>query len=459
MSSISTLNKKIDAFLLKKERNKDLNCITQNLASRALKSIDSFNDSENPGPLLGKLFSIKDNINVKGFLTTCSSKILKNHKSLYDATVISRIEESGGLIVAKTNLDEFGMGSSNEFSIYGECKNPINTKYVPGGSSGGSASSVASGLVDVSLGSDTGGSVRQPASFCGIYGLKPTYGRISRYGLTAFASSFDQIGILSRELDDLITTFECIAGYDHLDNTSSEKSVDSFSYSSQETQDYVIGVPKEFMIDSIHPDVKRKIDTMITYLEKNNFKIKEISLPLTDKSIGVYYILTTAEASSNLSRYDGVVYGNRVDSDEIIDMYKNTRTDSFGDEVKRRIILGTFILSSGYYDSYYNQALKVRRLIKDEFIKAFNDVDIILTPTSPSPAFKIGEKTKDPVNMYLSDVFTVPMSLAGIPAMSIPFGCSKEKLPIGIQLSSKHFEENKIFSLAKFIGQNIEGNK
>ena len=459
MSSISILNKKIDEFLLNKDRTKDLNCITQDLSERARQNINSFNDLENTESLLGKLFSIKDNINVKGYPTTCSSKILKNHKSLYDATVISRIEESGGLIVAKTNLDEFGMGSSNEFSIYGECKNPINTQYVPGGSSGGSAASVASGLVDVSLGSDTGGSVRQPASFCGIYGLKPTYGRISRYGLTSFASSFDQVGILSRELDDIISTFECIAGYDDFDNTSSKVNVDSFSYSRERTQKYVIGIPKEFMLDSIHSDVKKKMDSIITFLEKNNFKIKDISLPLTDKSIGVYYVLTTAEASSNLSRYDGVVYGNRVNSEEIIEMYKNTRTDSFGDEVKRRIILGTFILSSGYYDSYYNQALKVRRLIKDDFINAFNDVDIILTPTSPSPAFKIGEKTKDPVNMYLSDIFTVPMSLAGIPAMNIPFGCSDDKLPIGLQLSSNHFEENKIFSLAKFIEENSKGNK
>ena len=454
MPSISILNKKIDEFSLNKDRTKHLNCITQDLSERARENINSFNDLENTGSLLGKLFSIKDNINVKGYPTTCSSKILKNYKSSYDATVISRIEKSGGLIVAKTNLDEFGMGSSNEFSIYGECKNPINTKYVPGGSSGGSAASVASGLVDVSLGSDTGGSVRQPASFCGIYGLKPTYGRISRYGLTAFASSFDQVGILSRELDDMISTFECIAGYDSFDNTSSKISVDSYSYSREKTQKYVIGVPREFMIDSIHPDVKKKIDMIITFLGKNNFEIKDISLPLTNKSIGVYYVLTTAEASSNLSRYDGVVYGNRVDSKEILEMYKNTRTNSFGDEVKRRIILGTFILSSGYYDSYYNQALKVRRLIKDDFIKAFNDVDIILTPTSPTPAFKIGEKTKDPVNMYLSDIFTVPMSLAGVPALNVPFGYSDDELPIGLQLSSNHFEENKIFSLAKFIEEN-----
>ena len=455
MLSISSLNKKVEEFSLNKDKMKDLNCITQDLSARAKHVINSFNELDSAGPLFGKLFSIKDNINIKGYPTTCSSKILENHKSLYDATVISRIEKCGGLVVAKTNLDEFGMGSSNEFSIYGECKNPINTKYVPGGSSGGSAASVASGLVDISLGSDTGGSVRQPASFCGVYGLKPTYGRVSRYGLTAFASSFDQVGILSKELDDIISTFQCIAGYDKFDNTSSRANINHFSYSKDETKKYTIGIPKEFMIDSIHPDVKLKMDIMISFLKKNNFKIKDISLPLTNKSIGVYYVLTTAEASSNLSRYDGVAYGNRVNSDQVIEMYKNTRTDSLGDEVKRRIILGTFILSSGYYDSYYNQALKVRRLIKNDFMNAFNDVDLILTPTSPSPAFKIGEKIKDPVNMYLSDVFTVPMSLAGVPAMNIPFGVSAEKLPIGLQLSSNHFQENKIFSLARFIEKNI----
>lgn len=458
MSSNSILNKKIDEFSLNINRTKSLNCITQDLSERARKNINSFNDLENNGPLLGKLFSIKDNINIKGYPTTCSSKILKNHKSLYDATVISRIESSGGLIVAKTNLDEFGMGSSNEFSIYGECKNPINPEYVPGGSSGGSAASVASGLVDVSLGSDTGGSVRQPASFCGIYGLKPTYGRISRYGLTAFASSFDQVGILSKTLDDMISTFESIAGYDSFDNTTSKLDVDSYTYCEEETRKFTIGVPREFMVDSIHPEIKEKMNIMITFLEKNDFIVKDISLPLTDKSIGVYYVLTTAEASSNLSRYDGVVYGDRVEAEEVVEMYKNTRTNSFGDEVKRRIILGTFILSSGYYDSYYNQALKVRRLIKNDFVKAFNDVDIILTPTSPSPAFKIGEKTKDPVNMYLSDIFTVPMSLAGIPAMNIPFGNSSSGLPIGLQLSSNHFNENKIFSFARFIEQNLKQN-
>jgi len=452
---MSIINKRLENFLLIKDKTKDLNCITQDLSESARDIAKSFSDTQRSSPLFGKLFSIKDNINIKGHPTTCASRILKNHKSIYNATAISRIEKSGGLIVAKTNLDEFGMGSSNEYSIYGACKNPINNEYVPGGSSGGSAASVASNLVDISLGSDTGGSVRQPASFCGIYGLKPTYGRISRYGLTAFASSFDQIGVLSRELEDLTTTFECIAGYDKSDNTTSREKVENFKYSSVKTEKNIIGIPKEYMSDSIHPNIKDKMNKIIKFLKQNNFKIKNVSLPLTKECIGAYYVLTTAEASSNLSRYDGVVYGNRVNSDEIVEMYKKTRTNSFGDEVKRRIILGTFILSSGYYDSYYNQALKVRRLIRNDFINAFKKVDILLTPTSPSLPFKIGEKIKDPVDMYLSDIFTVPMSLAGIPAMNIPFGMSDQNLPIGLQLTANHFEENKIFGLAKFIKDNF----
>ena len=455
MPSIDIINKRLQDFLSIKAKVKGINCITENLYDRAKNISNSFSKDQQSGTLFGKLFSIKDNINIKGYSTTCASKILRNHKSVYNATVISRIEKAGGLIVAKTNLDEFGMGSSNEHSIYGPCKNPVNENYVPGGSSGGSAASVASNLVDISLGSDTGGSVRQPASFCGIYGLKPTYGRISRYGLTAFASSFDQIGILSKKLEDLISTFECISGYDEFDNTSSKNSVEKFNYSSSETKKNVIGIPKEYMSDSIHPEIKNKMNEMIKFLKLNNFKIRDVSLPLTKQCIGVYYFLTTAEASSNLSRYDGVIYGDRINSDDIIQMYKKTRTNSFGDEVKRRIILGTFILSSGYYDSYYNQAQKVRRLIRNDFTNAFKDVDLLLTPTSPSPAFKIGEKIKDPVNMYLSDIFTVPMSLAGMPAMNIPFGFSSKNLPIGLQLTANQFEENKIFSLARFINDNV----
>ena len=365
-----------------KEQHSEINCITQDLSDRAKYISSNFTEDETSGQLFGKLFSVKDNINIKGYQTTCASDILKNHKSIYTATAISRIENAGGLVVAKTNLDEFGMGSSNEHSIFGPCKNPLNNDFVCGGSSGGSAASVSSNIVDVSLGSDTGGSVRQPASFCGVYGLKPTYGRISRYGLTAFASSFDQIGILSKNINNLISTYEVIAGYDKNDSTTSKKEVQEFTFSRKDTNKMVIGIPKEYSESLVDPEIKNKISEMIKFLKQNNFSVVDISLPLTKKCISVYYILTTAEASSNLSRYDGVLYGNRKESNDITSMYKKTRTNFFGDEVKRRIILGTFILSSGYYDSYYNKALKVRRLIKNDFKRAFKDVDILLTPTS-----------------------------------------------------------------------------
>ena len=448
------IENKILEYKNAKEKHSKINCITQDLSDRAKDISNNFTESQTSGKLFGKLFSIKDNINIKGYQTTCASDILKNHKSIYTATAISRIENAGGLVVAKTNLDEFAMGSSNEHSIFGPCKNPINNDYVCGGSSGGSAASVSSDIVDVSLGSDTGGSVRQPASFCGVYGLKPTYGRISRYGLTAFASSFDQIGVLSKNINNLISTYEVIAGYDVNDSTTSKKEVQKFSFSNKDTKKMVIGIPREYSENSVHPDIKNKISDMIKFLKQNDFSVVDVSLPLTKKCISVYYILTTAEASSNLSRYDGVLYGNREKSSNIADMYKKTRTKFFGDEVKRRIILGTFILSSGYYDSYYNKALKVRRLIKNDFIKAFKDVDLILTPTSPFPPFKIGEKINNPIKMYLSDIFTVPMSLAGLPAMNIPVGLGDLELPIGLQLTANQFEENKIFSLAKFINDN-----
>ena len=456
MGSKKNIEERLLEYADAKNQAHETNCITEDLSNRAKHVLNKFSSTQIKGPLFGKLFSIKDNINIKGYSTTCASNILKNHKSIYTATAVSRIEKAGGLVVAKTNLDEFGMGSSNEHSIFGPSKNPANKDFVCGGSSGGSAASVASGIVDISLGSDTGGSVRQPASFCGVYGLKPTYGRVSRYGLTAFASSFDQIGVLSRDLDDLIFTFESISGYDVKDNTTSKNKLNIFNFSSSKTKKMVVGIPKEYMTESIDVDVKSKMSKMIKFLKQNDFIVKDITLPLTNKCIGVYYILTTAEASSNLSRYDGVVYGKRNDSRDIIEMYKTTRTKYFGDEVKRRIILGTFILSSGYYDSYYNKALKVRRLIKNDFTSAFKTVDILLTPTSPFPAFRIGEKINDPIRMYLSDIFTVPMSLAGLPAMNVPVGLSTSDLPIGLQLTANQFDENKIFSLAKFIGDNFE---
>ena len=455
MSSIDVIEERLQKYRIENKKNRDINCITNDLYDSAITKYENFTEEQIKGQLYGKLFAVKDNINIKGHPTTCASNILKNHNSIYTATAIERIENAGGLVVAKTNLDEFAMGSSNEYSIFGASKNPNNLEYVCGGSSGGSAGVVSANIVDIALGSDTGGSVRQPASFCGVYGLKPTYGRISRYGLTAFASSFDQIGIFSKEIDDLISTFEVILGQDKNDSTTSKIKNEAFQYSEKETKKIKVGIPKEYLEGSIDPDVKNKIESTIDFLKKNNFSVKDISLPLTKKCIGVYYILSTAEAASNLSRYDGVIYGHRQNAKDIKKMYKDTRSFGFGEEVKRRIILGTFILSSGYYDSFYNKALKVRRLIKNDFLKAFNDIDIILTPTSPFPAFKIKEKINNPVEMYLSDIYTVPMSLAGLPAMNFPAGYGSNKMPIGLQLTANHFQENKIFGLSKFINSNF----
>ena len=456
MSDKSLLIKKLHAYKKYKNKYRDINCITSDLYEIALDNINSFTEEQINARLFGKLFAIKDNINIKGSQTSCASKILKNHISLYSSTAIERLEKAGGVCVAKTNLDEFAMGSSNEYSVFGPCKNPNNLEYVSGGSSGGSAAIVASGIVDIALGSDTGGSVRQPASFCGVYGFKPTYGRISRFGLTSFASSFDQIGVIASNIDDIVNTYEAIAGFDKYDNTSSKQKVDKYIYNKEITEKLTIGIPKEYFSQGIDNSVQKSVNSVIKFLDKRKFNIKEISLPLTDKCISTYYILTTAEAASNLSRYDGIKYGIRKSSDSILEMYKKTRSMGFGDEVKRRIILGTFVLSSGYYDAYYSRALKVRRLIKQDFDKAFNKVDVILTPTSPFPPFKVGEKLNDPIKMYLSDVFTVPMSLAGLPCISIPCGEDRDQMPIGLQVVANQFQENSIFQLSSYLEDNYK---
>ena len=456
MSDKSRLIKKLHVYKKNKNKYRDINCIISDLYENALDNINSFTEEQINAKLFGKLFAVKDNINIKGSQTSCASKILKNHISLYSSTAINRLETAGGVCVAKTNLDEFAMGSSNEHSVYGLCKNPKNTEYVPGGSSGGSAAIVAAGLVDIALGSDTGGSVRQPASFCGVYGFKPTYGRISRFGLTSFASSFDQIGVIASNISDIVNTYEVIAGFDKYDNTSAKHKIDKYIYSNKVAENLTVGIPKEYFDIGMDDSVKSVMDNVIKFLHKRKFNVKEISLPLTDKCISTYYILTTAEAASNLSRYDGIKYGIRKKSDNIIDMYKQTRSIGFGDEVKRRIIVGTFVLSSGYYDAYYSRALKVRRLIKQDFDKAFNKVDVILTPTSPFPPFKVGEKFNDPVKMYLSDVFTVPMSLAGLPCISVPCGKNKNDMPIGMQLVANQFHENSIFQMSSYIEKNYK---
>ena len=445
---------RIVAFQKDYEINKHLNCFISDTSNLAKETFYQFSDQQKNTNLFGKLIAIKDNLNYIDTYTTCGSKILDGFKSIYNATVVDRILKNGGLIVGKTNMDEFAMGSSSEHSYYGSTKNSVNNSYVPGGSSGGSAVAVASGMVDMSLGSDTGGSVRQPASFCGIYGLKPTYSRISRYGLVAFASSFDQVGIFANDTDNTELLYNNIAGYDENDSTSSNKKVEKFIYNEKEIKKIKIGIPKEYIIDGIDKEVLKAFNNLIDFLKKSGFQVEDISLPNTKSSIATYYILSTAEASSNLARYDGVRYGLTKRNADLESMYKETRHQGFGDEVKRRIILGTFVLSSGYFDAYYERAQKIRALIRNDFINAYKKVDVIISPTSPFLPFKLDEKINDPLQMYLSDIFTVPMSLAGIPALSIPYGFSKNKLPIGMQLTGNFFEENTLFGLSKFIEKN-----
>ncbi len=405
------------------------------------------------GTLSGKLIAIKDNINVKGLPNTCGSNFLKNYIAPYDATVIERIKKAGGTIVGKANLDEFAMGSSTEYSAFGATKNPINPEHVPGGSSGGSAAAVAAGLVDYALGSDTGGSIRQPAGFCGVVGLKPTYGRVSRYGITAFASSLDQIGPITKTVKQSAELLQIIAGKDEKDATSTDIEVDDYVGKLDNDTVKTIGVPFHLLQEGLHPDVKARVDESIATLKKAGKEIKEITLPHLSYSIAVYYILATAEASSNLARFDGVRYGVRTsqDAESIDDFYSANREYGFGAEVKRRIMLGTYVLSSGYYDAYYAKAQKVRRLIYEDFQKAYKDVDTIILPTCPTPAFKIGEHVNNPMAMYLSDIFTVSINIAGIPGLSVPIGNTVDGLPVGLQVLGNLYDEARILQLGKTI--------
>ncbi len=439
---------KIEESKRRISRLSELNCITVDLTESAKKHASTLNPN---GRLYSKTIAIKDNLNLENTATSCASKILDGHESIYTATSVQKIIDEGGAIVAKTNMDEFAMGSSNEHSKFGATKNHHNKQYVPGGSSGGSAVAVASGIVDMALGSDTGGSVRQPASFCGVYGLKPTYGSVSRYGLTAFASSFDQVGVFANSVEDTALLFEVIAGYDKKDSTSSTNNNSPFVYNESKAKQLKIGIPKEFFSEGIHPEISDQIKEKIDILKDNGFSVKDVSLPHTEFAIATYYILTTAEASTNLSRFDGVRYGYRSNDEDLEWLYKNSRSNGFGEEVKRRIMLGTFVLSSGYYDAYYTKAQKVRRLIREDYINVFKDVDVLLTPTSPILPFKMGEKLTDPLQMYLADVCTVPINLAGIPALNVPSGFSTNGLPIGLQLIGNFNNENDLFSIAKFL--------
>ncbi len=423
---------------------------------------DAKPDAAQPLPIP---IALKDNLCIKGAEVTCSSKILKGFRPPYDATVVEKIKKSGGVILGQANQDEFAFGSSTETSCYGPTFNPWNLKCVPGGSSGGSAASVAADEVVWSLGSDTGGSIRQPAAFCGIVGLKPTYGRVSRYGLIAFASSLDQIGPFTKDVHDCALLLNIIAGYDDRDSTSVNLPVPDYTKSLvKDVKGLRIGIPKEYFIKGLDPDVEKAVQDAVEVLKKQGATVVEISLPHTKYAVAVYYILATAEASSNLARFDGVRYGLRATPASgrkapIVDMFEETRGQGFGPEAKRRIMLGTYALSSGYYDAYYLKGQKVRTLIKNDFDEAFKDIDVIMTPTAPTTAFKVGEKLSDPLSMYLSDIYTIPANLSGIPAISIPCGFGKDGMPIGLQIMAKPFDEETIFRAAYTYEQSTEWHK
>lgn len=400
--------------------------------------------------ILGIPLAIKDNMCVEGVTTTCASKILENFVPPYDATVIARLRASGYVLTGKTNLDEFAMGSSTENSGYFVTRNPWDLERIPGGSSGGSAAAVAAGECIAALGSDTGGSIRQPAACCGVVGLKPTYGRVSRYGLVAFASSLDQIGPITRDVQDSALLLNIIAGHDQKDSTSADIAVPDFTKSLiRDLKGVNVGIPREYFIEGMDPEVEKAVRDAVRTLEGLGAKVVEVSLPHTDYAVATYYILATSEASSNLARYDGVKYGFRaVASKDLLDQYRKTRSLGFGAEVKRRIMLGTYALSAGYYDAYYKKGQQVRTLIKRDFDEAFKRVDVIVTPTAPTAAFKIGEKTTDPLQMYLSDIFTISVNLAGIPGISVPCGFTKSGLPVGLQILGRHFDEESVLRAA-----------
>ena len=401
-------------------------------------------------PLAGIPVAIKDNLCTTGIRTTCGSKILGNFIPPYTASAVARLEAAGAIIVGKTNLDEFAMGSSNENSAFGVVRNPVNEDYVPGGSSGGSAVAVAADLCSVSLGSDTGGSIRQPASFCGVVGLKPTYGRVSRFGLVAFASSLDQIGPFGKNVKDVARTLGVIAGRDKYDSTSSDEIVPNYLNAlTGDIKGLRVGVPPECFGEGLNPEVKSHVEAAIKNLESRGAEIVEVTLPHSKYVVAVYYLIATAEASSNLARFDGVRYGYRAEDVKTLhELYQRSRDEGFGAEVKRRIMLGTFALSSGYYDAYYEKAQRVRQMLCNDFAEAFKKCDVIATPTAPTPAFKLGEKVNDPLAMYLDDIYTVTINLVGVPAISVPCGNSSTGLPIGLQLIGNHFDEARLLNAA-----------
>ncbi|HEY4951465.1 MAG TPA: Asp-tRNA(Asn)/Glu-tRNA(Gln) amidotransferase subunit GatA [Candidatus Acidoferrales bacterium] len=443
-----------DFYAQIERRNPELNAFLALCPERAYAQADRVDAAIAKGqplqPLAGVPVAIKDVISTQGVRTTCGSKILENYTPPYDATAIDRLEKAGAVVMGKTNCDEFAMGSSNENSAYGPVRNPVALDRVPGGSSGGSAAAVAAGLAVVALGTDTGGSIRQPGAYCGIPALMPTYGRVSRYGLIAFASSLDRIGPFATNIADAATVMSVIAGHDSNDSTSAAVPVpDYLAEIENPLTGLRIGVPEDYFGAGLDPEVKTKVQAGISLLERLGCKRVPLKMPHTDYAIATYYIVATAEASSNLARYDGVRYGLRVQGTTLMDMYRKTRERGFGPEVKRRIMLGTYALSSGYYDAYYLRAQKVRSLIARDFASAFEKVDAIVTPTTPTPAFKLGEKTADPLQMYLADIYTVTGSLAGVPGISVPCGTKATGLPIGMQIFGSHFDEARVLQLAR----------
>ncbi|HTQ54986.1 MAG TPA: Asp-tRNA(Asn)/Glu-tRNA(Gln) amidotransferase subunit GatA [Bryobacteraceae bacterium] len=442
-----------EALRFAEARNPATNAYLHFAPERALRAAAQVDEKvargEDPGPLAGVPVAVKDVILTAGVRTTCGSKLLADYIPPYDATAIVKLEQAGGVILGKTNCDEFAMGSSNENSAFGPVRNPWAPDRVPGGSSGGSAAAVAQGTATLALGSDTGGSVRQPASFCGVVGVTPTYGRVSRYGLTAFASSLDHIGPLARTVRDAATLLEVIAGRDPMDATSAEAPVPDYTQVLDgNVKGLKLGLPREYLKD-LTSETGSLIAAGAERLRQLGCEIREISLPATDYAVACYYIIATAEASSNLARYDGVRYTFRsTASDTLSNMYRHTRGEGLGAECKRRVMLGTYVLSAGYYDAYYLKAQKVRALIARDFARAFAEVDAIVAPVSPFPAFKLGEKIDDPLEMYLSDIYTITGDLAGIPCMSVPCGKTAEGLPVGMQILARHFDEPTMFRLA-----------
>lgn len=449
---IGQVEDKVKAFLTLDE---------ENALNQAKRLDDQLVKGENEGALFGMPIGVKDNIVTKNLRTTCASKILENFDPIYDATVVQKLQKAETVTIGKLNMDEFAMGSSNENSAFQATRNPWNTEYVPGGSSGGSAASVASGEVLFSLGSDTGGSIRQPAAYCGVVGLKPTYGRVSRYGLVAFASSLDQIGPVTRTVEDNAYLLEAISGVDPMDSTSANVDVPNFVNSlTGDVRGLKIAVPKEYLGEGVGEEARNSVLEALKVLEGLGAEWEEVSLPHSKYALAAYYLLSSSEASANLSRFDGVRYGHRTDNAEtLIEMYKQTRAEGFGDEVKRRIMLGTFSLSSGYYDAYYKKAQKVRTLIKKDFEDVFEKYDVIVGPTTPTPAFKIGEKVDDPLTMYANDILTIPVNLAGVPGISVPCGFAANGLPLGLQMIGKHFDESTIYRAAHAFEQATDFHK